>query len=83
MGILSTIILGGIAGWIAGKLTGSSFSLLGNIILGVTGAIGIGFVGSLLLGTDVINGVNLGSIIAAVVGSVAVLWIAKLLSGKR
>ena len=83
MSLIATIILGGVAGWIAGKLTGNSFSLIGNVILGVAGAIGAGFAGSLLLGADVVNGFNLGSLIAAVVGSVVVLWIARMFGGKK
>ena len=41
IGWVAAIIVGGIAGWLAEKVTGSTMGLLTNIILGVIGA-GIG-----------------------------------------
>ncbi len=41
IGWIAAIIIGGIAGWLAEKVTGSRMGLLTNIILGVIGA-GIG-----------------------------------------
>ena len=44
-GLISFLVVGLLAGWIAGRLTqGSGFGLLGNLIVGVIGA----FVGGLL-----------------------------------
>jgi uncharacterized membrane protein YeaQ/YmgE (transglycosylase-associated protein family) len=38
-GFLSVIIIGGISGWLAGRLvTGYGFGLIGNIAVGVVGA---------------------------------------------
>ena len=38
-GFLSVIIIGGISGWLAGRLvTGYGFGLIGNIVVGVVGA---------------------------------------------
>ena len=43
-GIIWTLFLGGLAGWIAGKVMGSEGSMLKNIILGLLG----GVVGSIV-----------------------------------
>lgn len=69
------IIVGAVAGWLAAKfMKGKSFSLLGNIIVGVIGA----FIGDFifnLLGIS-FNGI-IGSIIAAFAGAVLLLFIIK------
>jgi len=75
MGIISWIILGLIAGWIASKLvnkTGAGLTI--DIALGVVGAIVGGFIAS-ALGMRGVTGVNIWSIIVAVIGAVIVLWI--------
>jgi len=44
-GIIGSIIIGAIAGWLAGKfMKGAGFGLLGNIIVGIVGGIVGGFV---------------------------------------
>jgi len=84
MNILGWIVLGGIAGWLASIVTGRNarMGLLENIIAGVVGAFVGGFVFSSLGGTP-ITGFNLYSLLVAFVGSVLVLWIWGLLSGRR
>jgi len=72
-----TLIVGAIAGWLAGQIMkGSGYGLLVNIILGIVGA----FVGSWLfgvLGISVASGL-VGSLITAVIGAVVILFIASL-----
>jgi uncharacterized membrane protein YeaQ/YmgE (transglycosylase-associated protein family) len=75
MGVISWIILGLIAGWIASKLvnkTGSGIFM--DIALGVVGAI-VGGVLARLVGIHGVTGLNIYSLIIAVIGSVVVLWI--------
>jgi len=73
---LWAIIIGAIAGWIAGELMrGRGFGLLGNIVVGILGALLGGFIFG-LLGID-LGGV-LGYLITAVVGAVILLWIVSL-----
>ena len=50
MGILSWIIFGARAGWIASKITGhdASMGILSNIIVGILGAVIGGFIMSLI-----------------------------------
>ncbi len=76
MGILSWIILGLIAGWIASKIvnkTGAGMTM--DIALGVVGAIVGGFIASGIFGMQGVTGLNIWSIIVAVIGAVVVLWI--------
>jgi uncharacterized membrane protein YeaQ/YmgE (transglycosylase-associated protein family) len=73
MGILSWIVLGLIAGFIASKLVNRTGSgVIMDIVLGVVGAIVGGFISS-KLGYGDVSGFNLYSIVIAVIGAVIVL----------
>ena len=83
MGILSWIVLGLIAGFLAGQfMKGGGYGLIGDIILGIIGALVGGFLASQLLGLDV-NGFNLVSILIAFVGACIVIGISRAVSGNR
>lgn len=77
MELLYTLIVGAIAGWLAGQIMkGAGYGLLVNIILGIVGA----FVGSWLfgvLGISIASGL-VGSLITAVIGAIVILFIASL-----
>lgn len=81
MGILTWIIVGAIAGWLAGKvMKGRGFGLLGNIVIGVIGALVGGWLaGTLLNVSNAISGFNLQTLLVAFLGSVIVLYIGKLI----
>ena len=73
MGIISWIVLGLIAGFIGSKLVNRTGSgLIMDIVLGVIGAIVGGYISS-LLGYGGVTGVNLYSVVIAVIGAVVVL----------
>lgn len=78
MGIAATIILGGIAGWIASMIakTNESQGILGNIIAGVLGAVVGGAIFNFFGGTPV-TGFNLYSLMVATVGAIIVIAIYK------
>lgn len=83
MGIISWIILGLIAGFIGSKIVdkqGQGFWL--NIALGIIGALLGGFLFS-LFGAGGVTGLNLYSLLVAVIGSVVALLIYNALSGQR
>jgi uncharacterized membrane protein YeaQ/YmgE (transglycosylase-associated protein family) len=83
MSILGWIILGLIAGWLAGVLVkGSGYGVVGDIILGIIGALVGGAITSTLMGVD-ITGFNLESLLVAVLGAIVVIFIARLVSGSR
>ncbi len=85
MGLLSWIVVGAIAGWLAGTLVkGRGFGCLGNIIVGVIGGLVGGFLASQVFNIpDAVNGFNLGSIVVAFLGAVVVVAVVHLLRGGR
>jgi uncharacterized membrane protein YeaQ/YmgE (transglycosylase-associated protein family) len=71
--LLSFLIIGAIAGWIAGKLMqGGGFGILGNIVVGVLGALIGGFVFDTV---GVSSGGLVGSLVTAVVGAAILLFV--------
>ena len=85
MGLLSWIVVGAIAGWLAGQLVkGRGFGCLGDVIVGVIGGLVGGFLASQLFNMpDAVNGLNVGSIVVAFLGAVVVIVIIRLLRGGR
>ena len=80
MTILAWIILGLIAGWIASRLVGSGgYGIIGDIVVGMVGAVVGGWLASQFLGMDV-TGLNFTSIVISVVGAVIVLVIFRALT---
>lgn len=73
MSLIFWLIIGGLAGWIAGNIMrGGGFGILGNIGVGVVGAVVGGLLFSLLGLSS--NGF-IGSLVTATVGAVLLLWI--------
>lgn len=78
MGIISWIIFGALAGWVASLImkTDESMGAIANIIVGILGANLGGFLMSFISKSGV-TGFNLYSFFVAVLGSVVLLWIVK------
>lgn len=75
MGLILNLIIGGLAGWIAGNLMkGRGFGVVGNVLLGVVG----GFVGAIvfrllgLMSTGIV-----GSLVVSTAGAVLLLYLVK------
>ena len=85
MGILAWIVVGLIAGWLASQvMRGGSYGVIGDIILGVVGALIGGFLAANLLNMpDAVNGINVTSIFVAFVGAVILIAILRMVSGRR
>jgi len=79
MGLISWIIIGGIAGWIGSILTRDSRNMgcFTNVIVGIIGSFIGGYVVNFFGGYGV-TGLNVWSIIVAVIGSVIFLSIINL-----
>jgi len=83
MGIISWIILGLIAGFIGSKIVnrqGQGFWL--DIVLGIIGALVGGYLFD-LFGASGVTGLNIYSMVVAVVGSIVVLVIYNTITGRR
>jgi uncharacterized membrane protein YeaQ/YmgE (transglycosylase-associated protein family) len=83
MGVLSWIILGLIAGFIGSRIVdrrGMGFWL--DIVLGIVGALVGGFLFN-LLGFGGVSGLNIYSMLVAVVGAVVVMLLYNVVSGRR
>ena len=74
MGIIAALIIGGIAGWLAGLIVrGAGFGLIGNIVIGIIGALlaswllpqlGVSFGGTWV--RDIVNA-TIGAVIILVI----------------
>ena len=69
--IIAWIIIGGIAGWMAGLIVeGYGFGLIGNIVVGIMGAAIAGLI-TPMIGLHIDT--KLGSIVAATLGAIVLL----------
>lgn len=84
MGLLSWIIVGLIAGWLAGEvMKGSGYGLVGNILVGIVGAIVGGWLASALFSIpDPVSGINVTTIIVAVLGAIVAIALIRALPGR-
>lgn len=86
MGIISWIVVGAIAGWLAGMLVkgDEGLGIIGKIVLGIIGAVVGGFIAGLATGgNDYITGINITTIIVATIGAVVVVLGYHMLTGRR
>jgi uncharacterized membrane protein YeaQ/YmgE (transglycosylase-associated protein family) len=85
MGILAWVILGLIAGAIAkaimpGRDPGG---FIVTALIGIVGAVIGGFLGNMIFGIGGVSGVDIRSILIAVVGALVLLWIYRMAVGRR
>ena len=81
LGIISWIIFGALAGWVASMIAGTNREQgwLENIIVGISGAFLGGFLFSLLTGRGTYFDWNIGSFVGAVIGAIVLLFILRLI----
>jgi uncharacterized membrane protein YeaQ/YmgE (transglycosylase-associated protein family) len=79
-GILGWIVVGLIAGWLAGNVMGAGYGILGDLVMGLVGA----FIGGLIVGSFTTGTLGIvGSIVVAFIGAVVVIGISRLLTRGR
>ena len=77
MGIILSLVIGCLSGFCAGKLMkGGGFGLIMNLVLGIFGGLVGGWLFSLL---GISWGGLIGQLGTAIIGAVAILWIASLI----
>ena len=85
MSIIAWIVLGAIAGYLAGLLIrgDEGLGVVGHIVLGIVGALVGGFLASALFGVNAINGaLDISSIVVAIIGAVIVVVVWNALTGR-
>ncbi len=84
MDLISWIVVGLIAGWLAGQvMKGGGYGLVGDIVVGIIGALFGGWLAINVFNiAAVANGINVGSIVVAFLGAVAFIWIVRMLPGR-
>ena len=77
MGVLSWIVVGLIAGWLAGLVMNTGFGILGNILIGMVG----GLLGGWL--ADPLTGFNIVTVFISFIGAVLLIALIRLVRGER
>ena len=76
MNVIWFLVVGVIAGWLAGLLVkGAGFGLIGDLVVGILGAL----IGGMLIGGSLFGGGLIGSIIVATIGAVLMLVVLRVL----
>jgi uncharacterized membrane protein YeaQ/YmgE (transglycosylase-associated protein family) len=86
MSIIAWLVVGAIAGWIAGKIVpgDEGYGVLGTIIAGVIGAMVGGWLFALLTSNEEwLTGIDIPTLLAAIVGAVIVVFGWQLITGRR
>ena len=85
MSLIAWIVLGAIAGYLAGFLVkgDEGLGVIGHIVLGIVGALVGGFLASVLFGTQPIDGpLDLSSIVVSVIGAIIVVVVVNAVTGR-
>lgn len=85
MGIIAWLVLGAIAGYLAGFLVkgDEGLGVIGHIVLGIVGALVGGFLASVLFNKDAINGaLDIGSIVVATIGAIVTVVVVSAVTGR-
>lgn len=79
MNIIIWIVLGALAGVIAGMIMKSNHGIIMDVVLGVVGAFVGGFIFN-FFGQSGVTGLNIYSIVVSVIGAVALIFLGRLFS---
>ena len=86
MSLIAWIVLGAIAGYLAGFLVkgDEGLGVIGHIVLGIVGALVGGFLASVIFNTKPIDGpFDISSIVVSVIGAVIVVLVAGAVTGRN
>ena len=85
MSIIAWLVVGALAGWIAGKVVpgDEGYGVLGTIIAGIVGALVGGFLFGAITGEDWTTGINIGTLVAAIVGAIIVVYVWGMVAKRR
>jgi uncharacterized membrane protein YeaQ/YmgE (transglycosylase-associated protein family) len=83
VGIIAWIVLGAIAGWITNMIMGGGEGVIATIILGIVGAVVGGWLAGTVLKVADVTGINIQSIVVAVIGAIIVVAVYRMVMGRR
>ena len=81
VGWIMTVIIGGLAGWIAEKIMKANHGLLTNIILGIIGAVVLNLILELILGWEAMGWI--ANLVVAIIGACILIWGYRAIKGRR
>ena len=84
MGIIAWLVVGALAGYLAGFVVkgDESLGVIGHIVLGIVGALVGGFLAGVLLNRDVTSGINIETIVVATIGAVITVVVVGMVTGR-
>lgn len=74
MGILSWIVLGAIAGYVANMIAGGGEGVVMTIVVGIVGGLLGGFIATNVFNIGTVDGFNIQNVLIAIAGAVVVLY---------
>ena len=83
MGFFATFVVGLLAGWLASIVMKARTSLWMDLVMGVIGGFLGGWLTGLFFGQNMVTGINITSILVALVGAVIVIGIYRLITRGR
>jgi uncharacterized membrane protein YeaQ/YmgE (transglycosylase-associated protein family) len=83
VGIIAWIVLGAIAGFITNLIMGGGEGVILTVILGIVGAVVGGYLAGTVLKVADVTGINVESIVVAVVGAIIVVAVYRMIGGRR
>lgn len=84
MGIISWLVVGAIAGYLAGFIVkgDEGLGVIGHIVLGIVGALVGGFIAGQVFGGDYTTGIDIRTIVVATIGAVAAVLVVGMVTGR-
>ncbi len=84
MGIIAFLVVGAIAGYLAGFLVkgDEGLGVIGHIVLGIVGALVGGFLSSILLNRDMTTGINIETVVVATIGAIITVFVVGMVTGR-
>ena len=76
---LLAIIIGGLAGWIAERVTAAKMGLIANIVVGIIGALIGGWIARRL---EIDYAGFLGNLVVATIGAIILIWLFRVVRGR-
>ena len=85
MSIIAWLVVGAIAGFIASRLVpgDEGYGVIGGLVAGIVGALLGGFIFGALTNEDWTTGINIPTLIAAIIGAIIVVFLWNMVARRR